>query len=372
MIDEKIIDGIIDRLNDGDDDYDIEKYLERKEINSNEFEKLIETAKNKILVHKLETYPKQNKFKFIFWTSLFVIFFILFFFILPKSNINVGIIALSITGAICTSLSGFFSWIYYKSWSKDFIEKVGKPKVDLQIYFMLSAIPNVILYFIISWCFSSGNDSILKETQENAIATVLYGSAREGRRYSYANVTVEFETKEGKKIIAVEDVSTYQFKQFYEGQVLNIVYSKDNPKNIDLLIDEDNVKELKSTQEREIEPEDLIKLTSINFENIDSELKTISYGWHYDETNKAWINERKKIAISKNNDANQLVLIASSNTYNYTFPKKFAKLGFVKTSKKDAGDIFEVGEKIFENEKYIVSIQSEVSKENSVIIINRK
>lgn len=372
MIDEKIIDLIIDRLNDGDDDYDIGKYLERKEINPIEFEQLIITAKNRILEHKLETYPKQNKLKFILWTSLLSLSFLLFFIILPYSNINIGITALSITGAISTSLFSFFSWIYYKSWLKDFIEKVGKPKIDLQIYIIIFTIPNIILFFIISWCFSSGNDNVLKETQESAVATVLYGSAREGRRYSYANVTVEFETKEGKKIIAVEDVSTYQFKQFYEGQILNIVYSKDNPKNIDLLIDEDNVKELKNTQEREIEPEDLIKLISINFENIESELKTISYGWLYDKTNKAWINERKKIAISKNNDTNQLVLIASSNTYNYTFPKKFAELGFVKTSKKDVADIFEVGEKIFENEKYIVSIQSEPSKSNSVIIINRK
>lgn len=351
MTNEQIIDGIIDRLNDGDEDYDIEKYLERKEIHSSEFPQLIKTAKDKILQHKLKTFPKQNKLRYIVWTTLLLIFILLFFFILPKSNISDGIFPLSIFGAICISLSGFFSFIYYKSWLEDFIVKVGKPKLDIQVYVLMSSLPNIILYFIISWCFSSANNTILKETQENAIATVLYGNSVEGKSINYADVTVEFTTKEGKKVIAVEDVSTYDFKQFYKGQIVNIIYSKDNPKNIDLLIDTDNIKELKNTQERELEPSDLINLVGEQFKNADSKLNKISYGWYFDETKKYWVNERKGNIIKIENDGNQLVFIESINNYSYTYPNKLLKMGF-----RDIGRHEYTGEKIFENEEYIIHI----------------
>jgi hypothetical protein len=351
MTNEQIIEGIIDRLNDGDDDYDIEKYLERKEIDSNEFPQLIKTAKDKIVQHKLETFPKQNKLRYILWTTLFSIFILLFFFILPKLNISDGITPLSILGAVCISFTGFLSFIHYKSWLEDFIVKVGKPKLDYQVYTFMSLLPNVILYFIISWCFSSANNTILKETQEDAIATVLYGNSVEGKSINFANVTVEFTTKEGKKVTAVEDVSTYDFKTFYQGQKINIIYSKDNPKNIDLLIDTDNIKELKNTQEREIEPSDLINLVGEQFKNADSKLNKISYGWYFDETKKNWVNERKGTVIKVESDGNQLVFIESQNNYSYTFPNKLLKMGF-----KNIGRHEYTGEKIFENEEYIIHI----------------
>lgn len=153
MKNEKIIEAIVDKINARYDDFDIEKFLKQKEINSNEYNALIEAAKNKILEHKLKTYPKQNKLAFIFSLALFVVLLLFFGFILPSLNIASGIIPLAIMGAICISLTGFYAILYYKSWKKDFIEKVGKPKLDLQTYFLVSSIPNVLLYYIISWSF---------------------------------------------------------------------------------------------------------------------------------------------------------------------------------------------------------------------------
>lgn len=48
MENEKIIEVIIDKLNDGYDDYEIEKFLERQEINLSEFDALIEAAKGSV------------------------------------------------------------------------------------------------------------------------------------------------------------------------------------------------------------------------------------------------------------------------------------------------------------------------------------
>jgi hypothetical protein len=156
MENEKIIEVIIDKLNDGYDDYEIENFLERQEINLSEFDALIEAAKNKILEYKLKTYPKQNKLAFIVSLSLFIVFFLFFLIIIPLLNIENGITLLSILGAIAISLSGFYSILYYKSWEKDFIEKVGKPKLNLQTYFLVSSLPTVLFYFIISWNFLEG------------------------------------------------------------------------------------------------------------------------------------------------------------------------------------------------------------------------
>jgi hypothetical protein len=157
MKNEKIIEAIVDKINAGYDDYGIEKFLKQQEINSEEFDVLIEVAKNKILEHKLKTYPKQNKLAFIFSLALFVVFFLFFGIILPSLSIANGIIPLSIVGAICISLSGFYALLYYKSWEKGFIERVGKPKLDLQTYFLVSSLPTVLFYFIISWSFISGS-----------------------------------------------------------------------------------------------------------------------------------------------------------------------------------------------------------------------
>lgn len=156
MKNEKIIEVILDKINAGYDDYGIERFLKQQEINSDEFHTLIEAAKNKILEYKLKTYPRQNKLVFIFSLALFIVFFLFFIIILPSLNIANGIIPLSIVGAICISLSGFYTLLYYKSWEKGFIERVGKPKLDLQTYFLVSSLPNVLFYFIISWCFISG------------------------------------------------------------------------------------------------------------------------------------------------------------------------------------------------------------------------
>ncbi|WP_433815858.1 hypothetical protein [Flavobacterium johnsoniae] len=151
MENKRIIEVIIDKINDGYDDYEIEKFLERQEISLDKFDKQLEEAKNKILEYKLKTYPKQNKLAFIISLSLFVLFFFSFLIVIPILNITNGLVPLSILGAFAISLSGFYSILYYKSWKADFIEKVGKPKLNLQTYILVSSLPTVLLFFIISW-----------------------------------------------------------------------------------------------------------------------------------------------------------------------------------------------------------------------------
>ncbi|SHG91108.1 hypothetical protein [Flavobacterium johnsoniae] len=126
------------------------------EINDdNEIEKFLEgqpkEAKNEIFEDKLKAYPKQNKLVFIVSLSLFILFLLFFLIIIPLLNMTNEIIPFSILGAFAISLSGFYSLLYYKSWKKDFIKKVGKPKLSLQTYFLVCSLPTVLFYFLIYW-----------------------------------------------------------------------------------------------------------------------------------------------------------------------------------------------------------------------------
>lgn len=156
MKNEKIIEAIVDKINAGYDDYEIERFLERKQIKPEEFDTLIETAKNKILEYRLQTYPKQNKKTFIVWLSMFVVFLILLFVLLLLLNITNGVVTLLLfMGSVGLSFSGFNTMLYYKSWEKDFIERTGKPKFNLQTYLILATLTTVIFYYIISWNYLS-------------------------------------------------------------------------------------------------------------------------------------------------------------------------------------------------------------------------
>ena len=371
---ETLINYIANNLNNGTDEYEIERYLKIKNVDPSEFESMFAIAKERILEGKLSTYPKKNKMSFIVWTTLTLLTFILFLFVLPKQNITGGTTILSIIGGICICFFAFNAFLYYKSWTEDFIKKIGQPKLDLQIFIALAIIPTVILAFIIGWRFESEANQILKETQEDAVATVIDGKSIEGRRLNFADITVKFTTKEGHEVIATEDVSTYQFKDFYIGQEINIVYSKANPLNIDLLIDEDSVKELKSTQERDIAPNDLINLVNADNNAITNTLNKISFGWIYEPTKSFWINEKRRTMILKNKDV--LTFISDKMDQNYTFPREFIKMGFKKVGNNipQERDPLGAGPKTFENDKFVVNIKTIVieNKVNSVVTIQKK
>lgn len=371
---ETILNYIINNLNNGDDEYEIERYLKIKDVDPADFESLFATARERILAEKLKTYPKRHILLFVVWTLLTIAAFALFFFILPKMNIAGSTTLPSIVGGLCLTFFAFNSFRYYKSWTKDFITRIGKPKLDLQIFIALAIIPAVILGFIISWRFSSAADQILKETQEDAVATVIDGKSVEGRKINFAEITVKFNTKEGKEIIATEDISTYQFKNFYEGQEINIVYSRENPHNIDLLIDESSIKDLKSTQEREIEPNDLINFVSATDENITGTLNKISFGWVYDAQKRSWVNEKRQNMIMKGDK--MISFITDDIEPVTTFSEKFVKLGFTKISNDAPSrqDPLNLAEKLLESKEYTVILKTIVleNRTGSAVIIQKK
>lgn len=374
MINDEIVNYIVDRINAGDDQYEIEDSLKRKEIAPSEFDGIIEAAQGKILKHKLKTYPRQHIIRFTVWTILLLFFSALFFFILPQLGITRNTVILSILGTICLSISLLNVFIYYGSWREANIKKFGKPKAPIEGYALVSFFPGFIFYFIISNCFSSGADKILKDTQEDAIATIIDGRSIEGRSLNFASVTVEFTTKDGRVVKAVEDVSTYEFKEFYLGQKLNIVYSKSDPHNIDLLIDNYSVIKMKGTKNREIEPNDLLKLATVSFSDLGTELNKINNNWVYNEAEGVWVDEKNRQALSTRKKPDQVILMMPGGYSNdFNFANKFVEFGFVKIPAEEIGIKADPNETIYIKDGYLASfkIVNKNFKSNLIIVVEK-
>jgi hypothetical protein len=370
---DEIVEYIVDRINANEDQYQIEASLKRKEIDPAQFDSLIDQALAKISEHKLKIYPRRNIIRFTIWTILLLFFSALFFFILPGLGITRNTITLSILGTICLSVSLLNVFGYYGSWRKTYIEKYGKPKPAVDIYLTLGFLPAIIFYFIISSCFSSGADEVLKNTKEDAIATVVDGSSIEGT-ISYASVKVEFTTKEGKFVSATEDVTSYNFKDFYLGQKLNIVYSKDDPHNIDLLIDNYSVLKYKNKLQREIEPKDLLNLSSVSFENLGAELNKINNNWVYNDSEGVWIDEKRQQIISTRKKPDQVILMMPRGYGNdFDFADKFLKMGFVKINAQKLDIEADPVETIYIKDGYLASfkIVNKNFKSNLIIVVEK-
>lgn len=134
----------------------IEKSENLQEINSTQIDTLFETTESEISEIEFKTYSRQNKFVFLLSLVLFIAFFLFFFIIVPSLDVAGIIIPLSITGSIMISLSGFYCLLYYKSWKKDFIEKVRKPKLNIETFILICSLPTALFYFIISWNYLEG------------------------------------------------------------------------------------------------------------------------------------------------------------------------------------------------------------------------
>jgi hypothetical protein len=240
------------------------------------------------------------------------------------------------------------------------------------LFFMLLGI---LFYPLLSWRFTSAADNILKKTQQKAKGVVVSGSSVTSRRgLDFTYIDVEFETKEGVHVTATEDISKYDFKKFYVGQNINLIYSKDNPQNIDLLINESSVIEFTGSAERDITPTDLINFISIKKENIQTELEKIKYGWQYNEEKKVWVNEKNNSLLSI---ADGGLVFMSKPTILYTYPKQLEAMGFKRmlgnTKPSPAAEALGLTPKLFQNETYQIILKQEKIGENitAVAIISK-
>ena len=222
MANEKIIAEVSYKLSNYSYNKEIEDYLRSQGIAEADFTSIIDAAQSKLTEEKAAYFSKRNKRFFYIWLSLALITLVLFLFILPYKNIGGSETVLAILGTGVFCFFCFLALAYNKTWKPDFVQKHEKPNIQYS-FLVVFLIPAVIIYFIFSWRFTAGQEQVLKQTQEKATGTIVSGKTTQVKRlrgggFEFSEVTVEFQTKDGIAVVATEDVSSYELKNFYKGQ----------------------------------------------------------------------------------------------------------------------------------------------------------
>jgi hypothetical protein len=370
-----LIQQIIAMLNKGYADETI-VYDLKQEGNSDEtIYSALDAAKTEYMKESLKRQIRINKVTHYAFMALSIITFLVFLIVLPRLEIGIGhVFILSLLGSCLTAFFAFFSIVYYNSWDKNFVQSTGRPSIDFSMMVLMLA-PVIVLHFLLSWRFSSAQESRLKDQQVEVIGRIIDGSSFQAKRVfrggtvaDFSEVTVEFETKEGQKMRVTKDISAYEFKDFYKDQDVRMVYSKNNPRNIDFIVNEEDVRQYKGIQERDLEPNDLVRLIGLDENQITLELSKISEGWAFNPQNDEWSNSKRKATLTLK--PKQLILVGIPQL-NFNYPHKLTQIGFIKTSKESTEDP-DFSKKIFQKDEFTFTVEGSQERWNSTIVLNKR
>lgn len=320
-------------------DFAIKDLLLEDGANPDEADMLLEEGKKIVYQEQILAISKKRKIIFGAVVSLLLLTFYYFLFVLP-SSVESPSVTYSLLGTVLICFLGYLCIAYYKSWDLEFVRKHEELNINYS-FLVIMLVPGTILYFIISSVFENTAESILKKNQIEVVGTVISGGENEihTRRgtIKLAKIVVEFETREGEKIIADKDVSSYEFNNFYYKQEVNLIYSKTNPHNIAILTTSQALKEFKNSQERDITYHDLENLIDVKEDKLKAELDKIVYGWEYESSVKAWVNNRKNVGVAVHD--NSIVYIAPNGAVaHYLLEKE----GYVALNKNDSSFVAKV------------------------------
>lgn len=281
-------------------DFEIRNFLIQEGAGEDEVDHVLQEALDVIEEEQVEINSKKYKVFFVLFFILFLSSFYFFLFVLP-AKIESASILYSLLGSILICLFGVLSFVYFGSWSKDKLRKRGSINLKFDLLLFLIAFPVLIMYFIINSVFENVAEDMLKKNKIEVVGTVMsYAVTKKtvSGRFTGIRIGVEFYTLEGQKIIADKKVLSYELNQIYEGQEVNVVYSKTNPHNNDVLLFDNDIRKFKNSLERDITPKDLINLIGLEKEQVGLELSKIRDGWNYDTNKKVWLNERKHVGVA--------------------------------------------------------------------------
>ncbi|MGB5981347.1 MAG: hypothetical protein WBG46_04310 [Nonlabens sp.] len=360
VLNEKIVAEVAQRLKRREFNYRIKDYLKANGVTDEDSEIYLVAAKKQIRDEKIKQLPARNKAIFISALIISLTSFILFVLILPAQQYtSTG--WLSLLGAVLFTTSAVATFLFFRSWqTKKEVQSDEDLRLSdgvdlLSIVAMISLIPVVIVYFIFSWNFGRVSDNILKENQVEVIGTIVDGSSFTSKSFDFTDVYVTFTTTDGKEMIVAKDISQYDFKNFYKGQLVPMIYSSKNPEVIELFNRDSKLREFKETEERHIRPEDLLHFINLTDEEITKQLKKIAYGWEYNSVQERWENQKRLSALYRAEDGINLL---ADNGAMLVFDKDFFRLGFKEEVTDSVRVVFAKQSRKFVSEKYVAIIES--------------
>lgn len=284
---------------------------------------------------------KENKPKHRFlWLILLILTFGLFFTFIPLSIYNKAPMLISVLGSSLFTFFLFQLFYNFNNWSTQNINKLRT---------------GIILLFVIIWMFmiflfwmhfSTSESSEIRNNGVKAVGTILDGKSLKGRRSNAYSILVKFNTVENVEIVVNESVGEDEFSKFKIGQKVELVYSKNDPKIIELLTNKSAIKNYYGSEERDLTISDLFKLLDLDDSARLIMLKKIAYEWKFNSDSTFYMKGKTTISIE---ESNKLIFYSNGSEY-WDFPEELEKLGFKKTHNSD-------NIKTYESSMIIVNIQ---------------
>ncbi len=363
MNDEKIIAELIKMKKKSARHRELQSYLLAKGFSEEKAEEYITKALEVNTQKNIDSLPLENKIKFGVATGLVLLTLVLMLFVFPyKTFVHVRIF--SIFATIFLTVGLFYVLKYFKSWEKEKIElqKNATYSLTSEVPVIYLFIPMFLFYFIFSWVLESGQETILKETQIETVGTVVSGSSLSSRSFDMTDLIIEYRTNEGKKIRVVKEISKNEFRNFYQGQRVKLLYSSIDTQNIELLLKDEDIRKYKGSEERDLTIDDIFSLVETPNDQVLDKLNKIKYGWVYNQNN--WVNEKYQSIITKQGTS---VSFMTAHNLVYTFPNKIKALGFPEISKEPIKNPLIDINREFENEDYLIIFKKEYISGNHLV-----
>lgn len=303
MQDDKIVNGIIQMIKKGELSYKIKSSLKSRGISESEVDTYIEKAKAKILEKNLERLPLQNKIIYYTSIALAIITFVIALVIsISYSTTGNGVFS-SIVAAFLICLFFWISILYHKSWEVSYIKEKGNVDFNFRNFGFL-IVPMVILFFIFYKTYGFVQNNTIEKSMVQTIATITDGYSvgtksshyYESDRVDHYTVTVTFYTNEGEKVTATKSTRYNDHNLFFLGQEIPIMYSTIDPKVIELLVNDKDIRRLTGSEERRLHIVDLIAFLDEEGDKMKM-LNQIRYGWEKSDEN-TYINSKMNLLIS--------------------------------------------------------------------------
>lgn len=351
---------------------EIKKYLDSLEITDEEKEEITALATEKYTDYNVEKLIKKNKLILFFSSISAVILFFIFFYLIPKQNIN-NDFYYSAFGGLLISFSLYCVFVFLTSIDKERMREGHDQDFNYNLFFSFFVPIGIILggifYFFISWTIESGQEKILEETKILTTGIITDGRSVEktslrGRKSDITFLIVEFEKKGGERVQRKIDISQYEFRDFYQNEEVNLIYSSANDYNIKLLNKDSDISKYTNSQQRAFKIDDLIYL--FNEKEILQKLNDIRFGWKSENEN-VWVNENDQSIIKK--EDHNIYYLGNLEDY-YTFTRELDK-NYKEIKSENSESPIPFIKKSYEDNQYTFVIEPLINNNQpSKIILN--
>jgi len=288
---------------------------------------------------KSQSEVNQIKSRRLYWLIITLIVFCIFYWFLPLNIYNNFPVLTSIIGSFLVTVLLIQTIGDYRSWQ----EFNNPEKKDWRFKITpLLLLLGIVLIFIFWFNFSTKEKSELKSYGVVVSGKIIDGNiitVRKGlKKKQVFEVKVKFTTETNQEMIVKENLHEKEYIGLKKGQDIKLIYSRRNPKIIDLITNAEAAKDFLHSENRKVTLNDLIYF--IEKPNLtESDLEKICFGWT-NYSSQTWINTQRNISIMKNDSIIYTYIPNNENNKNTIlinielnrFLEEMKELGFIRLS----------------------------------------